>query len=177
MLKITVWNFRPCTASTVKPVLRGHIWDKEKVAYKTGDLLKEVQFIWQFLWQVKKRWYFNKGDRMDRFDCTYLLRYRNNHELLSPISTFCCAIILQTNVNLTTSIITCLIAPNNLNMIWLSNLLTWILSDECYSRFISFYFWHLDDTSAGRLLVSAVQYTILRHLYALFDISIFAIYS
>jgi hypothetical protein len=23
---------------TVKPVLRGHLWDKEKVAYKTGDL-------------------------------------------------------------------------------------------------------------------------------------------
>ena len=30
---------------TVKPVLRGHIWDKDKVAYKTGHLLKEVQFI------------------------------------------------------------------------------------------------------------------------------------
>ena len=28
------------------PVLRGHLWDKEKVAYKTGDLLKEVQFIY-----------------------------------------------------------------------------------------------------------------------------------
>jgi len=30
---------------TVKPVLRGHFWDKEKRPYKTGDLLKEVQFI------------------------------------------------------------------------------------------------------------------------------------
>jgi hypothetical protein len=31
---------------TVKPVLRGHLWDKEKMAlyYKTGDLLNEVQF-------------------------------------------------------------------------------------------------------------------------------------
>ena len=29
---------------TVKPVLRGHIWDKEKWPYKTGDLLKEVKF-------------------------------------------------------------------------------------------------------------------------------------
>jgi hypothetical protein len=28
---------------TVKPVLRGHLWDKDKVPYKTGDLLKEVQ--------------------------------------------------------------------------------------------------------------------------------------
>ena len=30
---------------TVKPVLRGHLWDKDKVViYKTGDPLKEVQF-------------------------------------------------------------------------------------------------------------------------------------
>ena len=28
----------------VKPVLRGHLWDK-KWPYKTGGLLKEVQFI------------------------------------------------------------------------------------------------------------------------------------
>jgi hypothetical protein len=31
---------------TVKPVIRDHDpWDQEKVAYKTGDILKEVQFI------------------------------------------------------------------------------------------------------------------------------------
>jgi len=30
---------------TVIPVLRGHLWDKEERPYKTGDLLKEVQFI------------------------------------------------------------------------------------------------------------------------------------
>ena len=30
---------------TVKPVLRGHMWDNEKWPYNTGDLLKEVQFI------------------------------------------------------------------------------------------------------------------------------------
>ena len=29
----------------VKPVLRGHLWDKEKVVYQTGDLLKEIKFI------------------------------------------------------------------------------------------------------------------------------------
>ena len=29
----------------VKPVLRGHNWDKAKWSYKTGDLLKEAQFI------------------------------------------------------------------------------------------------------------------------------------
>ena len=30
---------------TVKPVLRGHHWDKENWSFKTGNLLKEVQFI------------------------------------------------------------------------------------------------------------------------------------
>ena len=30
--------------STVKPVLRGHLQEKEKWPYKAGDLLKEVQF-------------------------------------------------------------------------------------------------------------------------------------
>ena len=30
---------------TVKPVLRGHLWPKKKWSFKTGDLLKEVQFI------------------------------------------------------------------------------------------------------------------------------------
>lgn len=28
--------------NTVKPILRGHPWDKEKWPYETGDLLKEV---------------------------------------------------------------------------------------------------------------------------------------
>ena len=31
--------------STVKPILRGHHWDKTKYPFKTGDLLKGVQFI------------------------------------------------------------------------------------------------------------------------------------
>jgi hypothetical protein len=35
---------------TVKPVLRAHIWP-----YKTGGLLKEVEFIWNLLWQEKKK--------------------------------------------------------------------------------------------------------------------------
>ena len=38
----------------VTAVLKGHLWDKEKWPYKIGDLLKEVQFIWNFLWQDKK---------------------------------------------------------------------------------------------------------------------------
>ena len=39
---------------TVKPVLRGHLGAKKKWPYKTGDLLKEVQFVWNFLWQQEK---------------------------------------------------------------------------------------------------------------------------
>jgi len=36
-------TFIPCT---VKHILKGHFWDKEKVVlYKTGDLLMEIQFI------------------------------------------------------------------------------------------------------------------------------------
>jgi hypothetical protein len=38
-------NFIIKSTDTVKPVLRGHLWDKEKYPFKTGDLLKEVQFI------------------------------------------------------------------------------------------------------------------------------------
>lgn len=30
---------------TVKTVLRGLLWDKEKVVFKIGNFLKEVQFI------------------------------------------------------------------------------------------------------------------------------------
>ena len=33
------------TKYTVKPVLRGHVGTKKKWSSKTGDLLKEVQFI------------------------------------------------------------------------------------------------------------------------------------
>jgi hypothetical protein len=60
---------------TAKPVLGGHIWDKEKWSFKTGDLLTEVQLIWNFIWQNKKnvtfycRLLLNRGDRMDRFYC------------------------------------------------------------------------------------------------------------
>jgi hypothetical protein len=48
---------------------------KKNWTHKTGDLLKEVQFIWNFLWQNKTRvtfqyrWLLNRGDRMGRFDC------------------------------------------------------------------------------------------------------------
>jgi hypothetical protein len=66
--------------STVKPVLRGHdLWGKEKWSFKTGDLLKEVQFIWNVLWLDKKvvtfyhRWLLNRGDHMGRFDYIFNL--------------------------------------------------------------------------------------------------------
>ena len=49
-------------SNTVKPVLRGHLWNKEKWPYKTGDLLKEVKFIWNFYGRTRKRWLFNTGD-------------------------------------------------------------------------------------------------------------------
>ena len=29
--------------------IKRSLWDKEKIVFKTGDLLKEVQFIWNFL--------------------------------------------------------------------------------------------------------------------------------
>jgi len=47
--------------NTVKPVLRGHLWDKENWPYKTGGLLQEVQFIWNFLSQNKNRWPLKTG--------------------------------------------------------------------------------------------------------------------
>ena len=43
----------------VKPALRSQVWNKEKWSFKTGDLFKEVQFIWNF---TRKRWPFNTGD-------------------------------------------------------------------------------------------------------------------
>ena len=46
----------------VKPVLRGHMWDKERWSFKTDDILKEVQFIWNFLWQDKKKVTLNTDD-------------------------------------------------------------------------------------------------------------------
>jgi len=45
----------------IKRVLRGHLW-VERWPYKTGDLLKKVQFIWNFLWQDKKGQALNTGD-------------------------------------------------------------------------------------------------------------------
>ena len=43
----------PLYTCTVKPVLRGQLWVKENVTFKTGDFLKEVKFIRNFLWKDK----------------------------------------------------------------------------------------------------------------------------
>ena len=47
--------------------------------YKAGDLLTEVEFIWNILWQDKKKmtfkymWLLNRSDLMGRLDCiTYV---------------------------------------------------------------------------------------------------------
>ena len=50
-----------------------HIYSKTciKRSHKTGDLLKESQFIWHFLWEDKKmmtfkyRWLLNRGDSIE----------------------------------------------------------------------------------------------------------------
>jgi len=57
--------------------------------YKTGGLLKEVQFIWNFLRRTRKRWLLNRGDCMVRFDCNSFrgtIIQCNNHTWLSEIS-------------------------------------------------------------------------------------------
>ena len=83
-LYLSTLLYIPCyiQMDTVKPVLRGHHWNKEKNGLmRQGDLLKEVQFIWNFLWQDNKkitfqyRWLLNRGDRMDWFD--YIIYYES----------------------------------------------------------------------------------------------------
>jgi hypothetical protein len=60
----------------------------KKWPYKTGDLLKEVQSIWNYLWQDKKRvtfkyrWLLNGGDRMGRFYCILPWTSRNSYSFL-----------------------------------------------------------------------------------------------
>ena len=56
----TMWDSQKKTRQLMHiwPVFRDHLWCKKKSPYKTGDLLKEVQFIWNFLWQDKKKMNF-----------------------------------------------------------------------------------------------------------------------
>ena len=48
-------------ANSIKPVLRGHLWDKEKDRWplKRGS----IDMTWQ------KKWPFNTGDLIKKFDC------------------------------------------------------------------------------------------------------------
>ena len=95
---------------TVKPVLRGHFWDKEKVADRTGDLLIEVKFIWNLLRQDKKkltykyRWLLNRGDLLSRFDCRYrrsVLIIHFTYILVYPFSIICDINVIFQSVMLT----------------------------------------------------------------------------
>jgi hypothetical protein len=63
-IKAYIYNYGPTC------IKRSHLGQRKKWPYKTGDLLKEVQFIWNFLRQDKKKWPLNTGDCMCRFDCT-----------------------------------------------------------------------------------------------------------
>ena len=46
--------FMYIVSTTVKSVWKGHIEDKECPS-KTGDFLKDVQFVWDFSCQDKKK--------------------------------------------------------------------------------------------------------------------------
>ena len=45
------------TCNKISPLGKRNKWP-----YKVGDLLKEVQFIWNILWQYNKLWPLNTGD-------------------------------------------------------------------------------------------------------------------
>ena len=70
LLEIAVINVE----ITVKPVLRGHLWDKEKVVFKdrwslkTGSIHIKFSMTGQEKGDLKYRWLLNRGDIMGRFD-------------------------------------------------------------------------------------------------------------
>ena len=51
---------------------------KSSLLRQTAYLLKEVQFTWNWIWQVTKkgtfqyRWLLNRSDRMCKFDCIFV---------------------------------------------------------------------------------------------------------
>ena len=63
---------------TVKPVSRGHLWDKKSGLIRQVTSQRMFHFIWKFLWQNKKKmsfqckWLLNRGDHMATFDCILL---------------------------------------------------------------------------------------------------------
>jgi len=64
---------------TVKPVLKGHLWDQEKVALQDRWPFKRDSIHLKFsMTGQDKKWPFfryrgllNRGDRIGRFDCMY----------------------------------------------------------------------------------------------------------
>jgi hypothetical protein len=66
------------TLNTVKPVLRGHLWDKENVALqdrwplKRGSIHMKCSMMGPKNMTFKNRWLLKRGDCMDRFDCISL---------------------------------------------------------------------------------------------------------
>jgi len=78
--QISNWFREIFKYNTVISLLRGHLWNKEKLPYKTGCLLKKGWFICNFLWHDKKkgdllcRLLLKKRDWMSRFDCICLYK-------------------------------------------------------------------------------------------------------
>jgi hypothetical protein len=90
--EIKFTKLKPYIKYTVKPVLRGHLWVKEKWSFKTGDLLKKGSIhmkismtgqekddclievtTWTGLTVVvssHEQVWLNRGDHMNRFDCS-----------------------------------------------------------------------------------------------------------
>jgi hypothetical protein len=66
---------------TVKPVLRGHLWGKEKVVFKNRWPLKRGSIHMKFSMtghekvSFKYRWLLNRSDHMGRFVCIVFTIY------------------------------------------------------------------------------------------------------
>ena len=80
---------------TVKPVLRGHLWDKEKVALwnrwplKRGSIHMKFSMTGQERVAFKYRWLNNRGDHMGMFDCISYFKEIDDHPAIYFISIIC----------------------------------------------------------------------------------------
>ena len=66
-ITLIVWymvtiSANPKAQYTVKPVLRGHLWSKEKVTSEDRWPLKRDSIYMKFSDRTRKRWPFNTGD-------------------------------------------------------------------------------------------------------------------
>ena len=64
IIAVSVFNFwQFCNQHTVRPVLRCHLWDKEKVVYyKTCDLLKGFNSYEIFYDRTRQSWLLNTSE-------------------------------------------------------------------------------------------------------------------